>query len=169
MTEVLRSWILSVAGIIVFGSMCEMILPGGNYKKYIQLTIGLMLVLAFLSPFVTGMRGADFGEMPDISTEYKGREANDTERYDDIVKIYKEKLCDAIKSEIGSIDNAQITCDICEDKENFGKIKMIKIEANGAEISDVVIGKIKESYGLTDSEIVVCDTKREDAQKDYGS
>lgn len=170
MTEILRSWILSVAGIIVFGSMCEMILPGGNYKKYIQLTIGLILVLAFLSPLTAKTSGTYLGDIDDIGAEYKEREVNDTERYGDITKIYKMKLCEAIKSEIGSVnDETEITCDICEDKENFGKIKMIKIKTNSAVISDDVIEKIKEGYGLADSEITVCDTKREDAQKDYDS
>lgn len=167
MTEFLRSWILSVSGVIVFGSMCEMILPSGVYKKYIHLAIGLMLVLSFLAPFTGGER-IDLPEIPRIEEADANRGEESSEA--DIIKIYKKKLCDAIKSEIGDIGGeVQIGCDICEDEENFGKIKMVRITTKGAEISDDIIVKIKQSYGLTDGEIEVCDTEREDAHKYYGS
>ena len=52
MTGFLKAWTMSVAGIIVFGSICEMILPGSLYKKYVHLAIGLMMILSVLSPIV---------------------------------------------------------------------------------------------------------------------
>ena len=54
MIEFLRGWTLSLAGIIVFGSLCEMLLPNSVYKKYINLAIGLILCIAIVSPFVKG-------------------------------------------------------------------------------------------------------------------
>ena len=63
MTELLKNIVMSASGIIVFGSVCEMILPDNTYKKYVHLAIGLMLILAFLSPFINRNCRFDF-EIP---------------------------------------------------------------------------------------------------------
>ena len=43
MIEFLRGWTLSLAGIIVFGSLCEMLLPNSVYKKYIKVSKKYMI------------------------------------------------------------------------------------------------------------------------------
>lgn len=43
---------MSIAGIIVFGSVCEMLLPNNTYKKYLQTVIGIMLIFAAVSPLL---------------------------------------------------------------------------------------------------------------------
>ena len=50
MIEDLRQWVLTIAGVAVFGSICDIILPGGNFRKYIRLAVGLVLILTMLTP-----------------------------------------------------------------------------------------------------------------------
>ena len=51
MLDGLRSWAMMISGVVVFGSMCEVILPDGEFQKYIRLAIGIMLIFALVSPF----------------------------------------------------------------------------------------------------------------------
>lgn len=151
MTEIFRSWVLLLSGIIVFGSICEMILPSGVYKKYIRLAIGLMLVLSLLSPFTEG--DADITvEIPEYSGEYTRDATAEQSQRADILRIYKQKLCDSIKEEIGG--GCEIECEVCEEENNFGSIENIRIVAD-REISGKIIESMCEKYGLSNDKITI--------------
>lgn len=153
MLNFLKSWALSLSGIIVFGSVCEMILPGGVYKKYLHLAIGLMLILTLLTPFVKGGFDAEL-ELPADFSAYAESENMDSRQRAEVIRVYKKKLCDKICSELKKYTDAEVEvkCEICGTEENFGSIESILIIADSTgerKISDEAIDAVCGVYGLS--------------------
>ncbi len=158
MPEALRSWIMSLAGVIVFGSVCEMILPGGAYKKYVQLAIGLILVMTVVRPFTEG--GFSFEPSIAASAAYEQSLEMDDRQRADILKIYKQRLCDKITAEIKGVAGVDFTvrCDVTETEQSFGSIEKIIITADasaGVKINPRAIELLEQNYGLSDEDIDV--------------
>ncbi len=144
MLEFLRNLALSVSGIVVFGSLCEMILPNGVYKKYIHLTIGLVLVISIISPVL------NFDT--DIDVSYIDTDKMEEAQKDDVIRLYKKNLAINMKKQIEAIAGVDfdIKCDVYDTQEDFGKIKNIWITVDaesGVKISDAAIEMLKENYG----------------------
>ncbi len=149
MTEFLKSWIMSLSGVIIFGSMCEMILPNGVYKKYIRLVIGIMLVAALLSPFVGQDISVEISEFADSSST---EDIANQRLMEDVIAIYRQKLCDKIREDIG--EGADIECEICEEEKDFGSIVSVKIVTD-KEISKDTQERLAEKYGLSKEQITI--------------
>lgn len=155
MAEFFRAWVLSLSGIIVFGSLCEMILPSGAYKKYIRLTICIMLVLSVLSPFADKQKEGIELEIPE-GEGHTDAESASLRHTDEVMKIYKQKLCDGIEEELGQ--EVYIECEVCENEEAFGRIESVTIQAN-RQISEEKIESICEKYGISKNEVSIRYTK----------
>ena len=147
MAEILKNITLTVSGVVVFGSLCEMIIPDGTYKKYIRLSIGIMLICAVLTPFVNGKT--------DFEIDISKPERIDLQKYSgvderaEIIRVYNkkisEKMYDDIKDTAGT--KISLSCDIYTDDKNFGKIQNVYIAAeNNAKVSEKAIDIIKEKY-----------------------
>lgn len=158
MADGLRAWITALAGVIVFGSLCEMILPSGVYKKYVQLAVGIMLVIASIKPIV----GRDF--LDDNKTEalnsYRDMSEAESEQKENILKIHQSRLEEKMTAEIKSLVSADfvLSCDVADDEESFGAIKKVYIKAKicddenfNADAAEL----IKLNYGLTDENIEI--------------
>ncbi len=48
--SVISSWLLSVAGIIILGVLCEMILPDGQMNKYVKVIFSFAVLLVLIMP-----------------------------------------------------------------------------------------------------------------------
>ncbi len=157
MPEFLKAWAMSLSGIIVFGSVCDMLLPNDVYKKYIHLCIGIILILALISPFVEGNFEIEaslpvFSEEYDIKAEGQEREA--------VLRVYKSKLSEKMKADIEGIAGVDfdIRCEINEEEESFGEIEEIRIIAdakNGVRINERAIEIICDRYGVSRDKISV--------------
>ncbi len=157
MPEFLKAWAMSLSGIIVFGSVCDMLLPNDVYKKYIHLAIGIILILALISPFAEGRFEIEaslpvFSEMYDTEAEGQEREA--------VIKVYKNKLCEKMKADIEEIAGARfdIRCEINKEEERFGEIEEIRIIADaggGVRINERAIEIICDRYGVSRDKISV--------------
>lgn len=157
MPEFLKAWTMSLSGIIVFGSLCDMLLPNDAYKKYIHLSIGIILILALISPFTDGKFEIEaslpaFSEIHDIEVEGQEREA--------ILRVYKNKLCEKIKTDIEGVAGVEfdIRCEISEEEESFGEVEEIRIIADakdGVRINEKAIELICDRYGVSREKISV--------------
>lgn len=152
MLEFLKEWAISLSGIIIFGSICETVLPNGIYKKYIHLAIGMMLIIAVISPFVKG----------DVSIEnnftypeaaYTMRDDMDQTQKEEIMRIYKKKLCEKIEAELSKVAGVEldVKCQITGDEENFGEVEVLWITADGncgIQISEKVYAVLYDKFGI---------------------
>lgn len=151
MAEFIKSWVMSLAGIIVFGSLCEMLLPSGIYKKYIHLAIGILLILTLLTPF-TNKTELEFEIPDDIGRVSNSVPDIDARQNEDVISIYKQKLISAIEGELSA--KAEVDCSISTDEESFGKINGIVIKTN-VEIPSSELEEIEDKYGIDSDAIVI--------------
>lgn len=156
MTEFLRSWTMSLAGIIVFGSLCEMLLPNGVYKKYINLAVGLMLCIALISPFTKGDAHFD----SDIASKITNAKPIDIDDGAEVLRIYNDKLCASIENEIKKHTDLKIDvkCDISEEKNSYGEIKSVWITVDASDkrrLEDGITARICDMYGVAAEKISV--------------
>ncbi len=153
MINFLRQWTMSLAGIIVFGSLCEILLPNNVYKKYINLAIGLMLCVALISPFIKGEYDVN---VPVFSYSADGVEIEDK----DTLSVFSKKICRSLEEFVSGETGLKLSarCEISDNPENFGKIENIYliIQAEGDKrINDSVIDEIALSYGVSKENISV--------------
>lgn len=150
-------WILTLSGIIVFGSLSEMLLPGGVYKKYVQLAVGLMLTTAVLKPLAEGF--PEEVSLPAMNA-YEQSMDMDTKQRADVLKIYRQRLSDSIAAEIQAVAGADFTlrCEVSEKEEDFGSVERVIITvdaSHGIKLNRTATDYIKQRYGLCDGDIVV--------------
>ena len=163
--ENIKEWVITLSGIIVFGSLCEMIVPTSNFQKYIRLVIGIILVLALMSPiysfFKTDMPNKIF--TADAVATY-AHNSNDVEKYQKrkIISLYKEKLAHKIlNSVLEDMANfsAEIKLEIEEgDEEKFGAVNRLVLltETNYNSNEKEHIKKIiTNEYGISENKIIV--------------
>lgn len=158
MTDFLRSIAMTAAGIIVFASVCEMILPDNTYKKYIHLSIGLMLVLAFVTPF-TKTADLDTLQIPAMSA-YEEAETMEEDMFNKVTYVYTEKINAKIQSDVKKITgyDFEVKCDISFAEKNFGEPKKVYLKAdsitediNKSEITE----KLSKEYGVLKDNIII--------------
>ncbi|MHB9146055.1 MAG: stage III sporulation protein AF [Symbiobacteriia bacterium] len=51
--EGLKEWALAVAVIVIFAALLEMLVPAGGTKRYVQLAMGLLILLTLLQPVIS--------------------------------------------------------------------------------------------------------------------
>lgn len=156
MIEFLKSMTMSVAGIIVFGSVCEMILPDGSFKKYLHLAIGLMLILAFLSPLSDRSSLKTDNEIPEIKTE-----SFESSHSEDVLKLYKDKLSKRVEEEIKDRTGADtdVSCSVSSEENTFGAIEKLEIACT-QEIEKEVYAVAKEVFDVPRERVVIYESGR---------
>ncbi len=152
MISFLREWTMSLAGIIVFGSLCEMLLPNNAYKKYVNLAVGLMLCVALVSPFVRGSYDTD---VPSFSYSADNMEFENK----DTLSVFRKKLCRNIEEFVMAETDlkASAKCQVSDNEENLGKIENIYLVVEDVEDKriDDIIDKISYAYGVSRENISV--------------
>ena len=155
MIEFLKSMTMSVAGIIVFGSVCEMILPDGSFKKYLHLAIGLMLILAFLSPLSDREGKADV-EIPKIEAE-----SIETVQSEDVLRLYANKLGKRVEREIKDRTgtDTEVSCVVSSEEKTFGAIEKFEIVCTSG-IEDEIYAVAREVFDVPRERVVIYESGR---------
>ena len=130
--ECIRAWVWQIVGIIILNSVCEMLVPHGDIKKYVSLVIGLILVINVVKPIVD-IPSISFDEIKlsaqkQSLTEFKNT-LGEKERFD-VIMVYKEKVCDKLQEELKrSLDvDAYIKLDAEEkDEKKIGEIRGVTV------------------------------------------
>ena len=135
--EMLREYVRNIAVYVIFMALAGAIIPEGKLKSYVDLTMGIILVLILVSP-VAGLLGADFpGALAGLGLQFERRVMagefahNDAEHNALILSIYRDNLREQARRLIESFRdfvfiNARF--EIGEEERNFGEIKGIWIE-----------------------------------------
>lgn len=128
----LREWTTTLAGIAIFGSICETIIPDGAFEKYIRLCIGLVMILALISPIYDLYRsGYEFDfSFQDNQNSYREYENMEKTQRDEVIRIYKYNLSKKIKERVlmeFSQAEFEVECYIEEEEEKFGTINRVDL------------------------------------------
>lgn len=158
MIQAISSWAEQIVVAVVIGTIIEMILPGGNNKKYIKTVIGVYILFTIISPVIGKISGQDLNN---ISLDYE-KYFNDTKSYEVLSKdlistndanvetIYTSKLKEDMKNKIEEKGYKVETLDIqieLNDSNNYGKLKKIDMKItkmdNKENEGEIVINEIK--------------------------
>jgi len=139
--QAISQYTQSIAMIIIFTSFINLIMPNGNFEKYIKMVLGLIIIITILAPINTLV----FKNKPDYtdilkryetdieSTSMQRQSGQYLEAQKDIIlDSYKEKIIpqmtDVIeKSEKVAVLDLDIDFDQDTDSDEFGKIITIHI------------------------------------------
>ena len=148
--EWLRDWIMQIAGVIVLGAVCDMVITEGEMKKYVKMVMGLVLIFAIIQPIIK--ENPDFTEfkLPQTTqvqaAELKNR-LGEKER-EALLNLYRQKLSKSIENELYAKCKSYATVDVTveeDDGNSFGNITAMTVEF----FDDVYISEneIKEFLG----------------------
>ena len=164
--DTLRLIVQSILIIIFITAFLEIVLPNNDMKGYINLIIGLFIIVAVLNPFLGLInKGFNFDILKDVEPTAedtqalmnKGRNLA-AEQKSRIAESYKGKLSRQVMALLGMRSDSGITgvdVEIVEDPNNpnFGQVKKIVLHTDGA-----VDGTVKVDDGeMPASEINVED------------
>lgn len=159
---VVQNWIMKLAGIMVLYSVCEIIMPSGEMKKYVRSVAGLVLVISVISPLAK-LTDADISavfparhETAHSAELYEGMEARERE---EVMRLYREKLCESMKAELekGGADCVfKVDAEVCrDDGEDFGQIESVEVTAKGGRADlDLICRILKSEFGVSADKVV---------------
>ncbi len=130
--ELIREWVMRIAGITALGAVCDMIMTDGNMKKYVKMVVGLVLVLAVISPLTQITPRLSDIKIPE-TTQRKAAELKNTiaeKEYQQIVMLYSEKLETSIEGKIYSDFGCEAKAEVKveeNDNKTFGNIIQVLI------------------------------------------
>lgn len=155
MIKALQDWAMVLSGVAVFGSLCEVILPEGSFQKYIRLALGMVLVLALLSPvrefLLEGWR--DNEEM--IQERYQKTEEMEETQREEVLRIYKTRLNQKILSTLQRYGiSGKVECVVGEKEKNFGEIEEVQVWASEQD-SPKIYEILQKEFSIAESRIVI--------------
>ncbi len=162
--EWLRQWILTIAGTIIIGSLCDMIVPESSIKKYVRLVTGLILVLAVVGPF-TDISPGEIGSLGEEETRRRAVEFQNSlgerERFE-VIRLYREKLCSSIENDIKTEENEDIEVKVQveeDDEKRFGEIIGVSVVLRDESVQGERYKQIKniisEKYGVDEKNVKI--------------
>lgn len=132
----ISSWLKDIVVIFIIIFIAELIMPKGNMKRYIDLIIGLLIIIVIISPFAR-LVNYDFNinNMVDNYTKAENLEDNLENDYsmdqeEQIEKLFKEKLKNQIIyliEESWEYKVADVYIELEKTKMDYEDIKSIKI------------------------------------------
>lgn len=159
---------MTVAGVVIFGSICDMLLPEGTFRKYMRLAIGLILILTMVNPIQQLLHNPL--SLPSFSYEnqaaYRQHEEMEEMQQKEIMTVYKKRLEEKIMTSVRAMfGNCQgyANCRIeTDDERRFGTIQAVTIvlkqdEKIGTE--NEIKAFLHENYGIKKESITVSYTR----------
>lgn len=132
----ISAWLKDIVVIFIIIFIAELIMPKGNMKRYIDLIIGLLIIIVIISPFAR-LINYDFNinNMVDNYTKAENLEDNLENDYsmdqeEQIEKLFKEKLKNQIIyliEESWEYKVADVYIELEKTKMDYEDIKSIKI------------------------------------------
>lgn len=166
--EFLKSWAMTVCGVIVFGSICEMLLPNSSLKKYVRLALGLIMILTILMPVQkllqdnAAVPAFSFAEKADQTQAYLTIEEMEEKQQQQVIRIYQDNLNERIGSALAAEFGSGITVKTeaeSESEDRFGELNrvlvMIDAGEQKADISDAVRAIVTDVSGVVDDKIEI--------------
>ncbi len=139
----MKNMILLLIGTVFVCTLCEMIIPEGNMKKYFRLVLGFVVLCVVLKP-VGEFKGEEIFsfEFEDSLTEEEMRA--ESEAY--ILQLHKENIAKRVREIIG------VECKVFVNVSSAGEVVSINIVSGG--VTEDVLYKIKKETGCDNIKIL---------------
>lgn len=158
MVDFLRSWILNITVITVFVMLLDTIMPNSALKRYINVLIGLLIIIVVTKPF---MLIKDYAEVFDneitaaanyIDGSGINEKSGDIARYQKLkaLEIYESRIKDQVIQVVEHLNpessgNIKVNLEIDKEynSQTFGQVKFIKVSISRNSNSVIEVNKIK--------------------------
>ncbi|TZE83451.1 stage III sporulation protein AF [Calorimonas adulescens] len=166
----LKSWIINIFVVMIFITILDAIMPGSNFKKYIDMVTGLIIIITILSPVINFIKGEDFIQKEVLSNTIglKSEEFSNDNKYlkvyEEVFKSqYKKNMEDNIQQWLSKKYDADIkkvsidyNSDI-GDTEHFGYIKRVEIQLDDVseDLKAKIIEDISSFYNVDKANITI--------------
>ncbi|MBQ9736912.1 MAG: stage III sporulation protein AF [Clostridia bacterium] len=133
----IREWIMQIAGVIVLGTLCDMILAESEIKKYVKPILGFVLIFTVVSP-ISNMAPQKIN-MDFLEDESQGfldvAERSDKLQAETMATLYEEKLSLELSRSIGEAFKKDVKVLVsAENKEGkIGEIDGVVLEISAEE------------------------------------
>lgn len=165
MSDFLRSWIMNITVIIIFVMFLDTVMPNNSMKRYINVIVGLLIIIVVIKPFVLVKDYAESfnNEFVEVSNFIEGQgpggESNELSKYQkqQAVEIFEDNLKRRIQKLVESnaktdYDDISVELELERniDSEDFGNIKSVTVNlSNGGkeviEVDQIKIGADKDT------------------------
>lgn len=158
MSDFLRTWILNITVIIVFVMFLDTVMPGSSMKRYINVVVGLLVIIVVIEPFVLVKDYAtSFNEEFVEASGYidKGGEGDKSQeitkyQQQQAIEIFEEnlrdKLADLVEKSAGT-DYGEASIELEVDKDfgskSFGSIKSVSVSLKDVRKQVIQVDRIK--------------------------
>lgn len=158
MAEFLRNWIMNITTVIILIMFLDTIIPGSSMKRYINVIVGLMIIVVVIKPFVLIKEYADNFNMNIIETSSYIEQSGSGIDSTGIIKFQQQKAVEIfennLKSRIEKIvdkelnskyEDVSVNLELEKDIESkhFGEIKSIGVSISNSPNEVIEVDKIR--------------------------
>ncbi len=165
MIDFLKSWVTNIVILVVLISFLEIILPSSNMKRYINMIIGLLVILVLINPFIAlitndmSIEKEVFSNILEANEMSRSNKENFSDVQDNqVIELYKDSLRKEMLDLINSKTKymiANISIGIVENREDerFGEIEEVSLivdnspqdtGSNGNKNINIKVDNVKE-------------------------
>ena len=100
--EILKTWIMSLAGAAVLTALCMAITPEGQAKKAVKFVCGLVMIVCFAAPIIGGLPhiSVDMGRFSADAGDIMARAKENTET---VTRTLRQSHCETYISDKGKL------------------------------------------------------------------
>lgn len=186
MIEMIKSWVINIAALVMLIVLVEMLVPSGKLKKMVSLVTGFILIIAIITPILGFLKKG--GELKDLQVSQSAfLDQKEMEVSADklskkqsaiIVSTYKSKLKKDVEANLTAIGKfsdvkADIMVEENSESKEFGMIRKISVnlkekknEKGQNEVMPVIAIKRVNIGGSTKNETAQKDGISEDVKKE---
>lgn len=168
--QIFKDWIIDILVVMIFITILDAMIPSSNFKKYIDMVTGLVIIIAILSPVVNLIKGEDFIQKEVISGTLglKSEEIINDNAYlkvqeEVFAEQYKKNMEENIRQWIDkkyNTDVKKVSIDFdsdIKDTQHFGYIKRVEVYMGNAEegLADKITEDISSFYNVDKANISI--------------
>jgi len=177
--EQVYTWVKNIVAFLLLVILIDQILPSSNYKKYIKVSVGLVMILLVFTPVLNLLNKGDSMDYYFNLENFKisssdlnyDSEMAGAQKNEFIVSQYKETLIEQMKELVSGEDYQVKSIDVeieeDYDSEDFGRINSISITLTHTETTDETFTNIEineitfeETGTSSESEASLSDNKK---------
>lgn len=153
--EFLKGWIINIIFIVVLASLIELLLPSSTMKKYVNVIIGMIIIIVILTPIISVInRNLDM-DVNVFNSFYKLNaqssrlinQLNSSKDNEIFIVEYKKRLSDSlrdyIKKEFSFDSDVDLVINEDLSSQNFGMINSVSIKLKRSDGNVVPIEKVE--------------------------
>lgn len=141
---------------MIFVTFIEIMVPEGSMRKYINLVVGLLVMIVIINPFLNllasdfdmGSKILEMSRAIDLKDTKLQAENLETGQRENIVRVYKNRLEEQIARQVMETNltasvRAEVFIDEDYESEGFGNIESIRVIVLNAEQNEKKSGKVE--------------------------